>query len=228
LILKQSNIVVQSTLLRIATDHGRSAHEMKRIVIIVIALLCGVVSVSVANSSEPTRRDQADAERLRHLIPKMLQSSDTELVHESLLIIRSDAGSNYPPSDKLLRQVVATLRRLLRSPTNTEASTRRLACEVFWRANWKESIPVLLEALDDPYEESDIFAGPDGHAEVDWYAVWRSADGALRNLTGASPINAPRQRSPIDGQREKVRKAWHDWFKNAERDKSSVSGKPRR
>ena len=66
---------------------------------------------------------------------------------------------------------------------------------------------MLVEALDD--DAMDWVFGPGG---PEWYAGWRSADHALRQITHATPIDEPKQRSPIKGQREKVRDAWRKWY----------------
>jgi len=188
----------------------------------VITLVC-LVSFGADKGLTPGQQAAIDAKRLRLLLPKMLRSSDAKLVHEALLIIRDDCIHNLRPSDELLSEVVDALRRLLHDRKREEAGTRRLACEIFWRARWKKAVPVLLEALDDPYEKTYFMSMGEGHAaHMEWYAVWKSADHALRELTGASPIGAPRQRAPIPGQREKVRKAWLQWYKKNAKPTNSV------
>lgn len=203
---------------------------MKRIIAILLVVFCSHASVVAGDKAQSPGQDQVDGKRLRLLLPKIVKASATTMVHEALLIIRDDAIPNRIPSGGSLSEVVARLRRVLDTRKREEPCTRRLACEIFWRARWKKAAPVLLEALVDPYEETDfVSVGAGGPPDLDWYAVWKSAENAVRNLTGASPIDAPRQREPVSGQREKVRKAWLKWYRqNGEQCKSSVPGERRR
>jgi hypothetical protein len=135
------------------------------------------------------------------------------LSHEKLLAILSGQFKRKQPSPEVISEVIHTLDVLLSDRDDTQAGTRRLACDVLGRSKSREAIPVLLKALEDPYEWVDFRSmGPDRPAHMEWFAVWRDADEGLRQITGANPIPEPRQRSPIPGQRESVREAWLKWW----------------
>jgi hypothetical protein len=89
---------------------------------------------AIAGQTDASSDPKLDAKRLRPLLPKMLKSPDTKLVHEALVIIRDDQFRDRQPSDTLRSQVIATLERLLKDPKDSEAVTRRIACEVLGRA----------------------------------------------------------------------------------------------
>ena len=129
---------------------------MKLTVTIVIIALLGAGFLSAEGTGASPRHAERDSIRLRLLLPKMLRSTDTKLVHEALLIIRADAWHGPRPKSEMLSEVTTALRRLLGDRKRREASTRRLAGEVFLHAPWEEAVPVLLEALSDPFEETDI------------------------------------------------------------------------
>ena len=185
---------------------------MKRLTMFLV--LSAFLAASVAGGQEDSSDHELDAKRLRSLLPKMLQSSDMKLVHEALLIVRSDLFRNRQPSDTLQAAVIATLQRLLKDPRDSEAGTRCVACQVLGRCKSRKALPVLLEALADRYIRWDLSAPePGAAAEMNWHAVWRDADAALRAITGANPIGQPGGRGPASGQHEATRKAWEGWYR---------------
>jgi len=186
---------------------------MKRFTVFLFLTALLVTSV-VAGQKDSSSDHELDSKRLRSLLPKMLQSSDMKLVHEALVIIRSDLFLHRQPSDTLQATVIATLERLLKDRKDSEAGTRCVACQVLGRCKSRKALPVLLQALADPYIDWDFFASDPGTAaEVSWYAVWRDADAALREITEANPISQPGGRGPASGQHEAIRKAWEKWYK---------------
>ena len=142
----------------------------------------------------------------------------TNALHQWLLAIRTDQFRDKHPSPQVISEVIAALKRLLSEKKDSQAITRRLACDVLGRSASKKAVPVLLKALEDPHEKVVLTDVPGvGGAHMEWFAVWRDADNALRQITRASPIGKPGQREPIKGQREKIREAWLEWHKkNAE------------
>lgn len=58
-----------------------------------------------------------------------------------------------------------------------------------------------------------------------WFAVWRDADHALREITGASPIDEPQNGEPVKGEQEKIRNTWLEWYK-AQPEKTRQPGTP--
>jgi hypothetical protein len=137
------------------------------------------------------------------------------LSHDDLLSIRAQLCENNQVSPQAISNVIFTLDELLRDRKDGQAGTRCLACEILARSKSSKAIPILLTALEDPYLKVEFIGmGPERPAELVWCAVWRAADDALREITGADPISQPQQRSPIDGQRESVRKAWVKWWRN--------------
>ncbi|MHC4340071.1 MAG: hypothetical protein ACYSX0_07665 [Planctomycetota bacterium] len=177
---------------------------------ILVTLLC--VAHPAGGEEDDATRLARDSRTLTALLPKLLGSSDVRMVHEAIRIVRADSlhGVRRPP--ETYAQLIAALDRLLREPEDKQATTRRLACSALASHRVKDAVPVLLRALDDPYEKTDLASrGSAGAPEHVWYAVWRSADDALREITGASPIDKPEQLTPIPGQREAVRHAWLEW-----------------
>lgn len=148
------------------------------------------------------------------------------LSHEKLLAVRRDQFKEKQPSPQVISDVISTLDQLLRNKKDSQAGTRSLACGVLRLSKSRRAIPVLLKALEDPYEKVEFsrLKGESG-AHVEWYAVWRDADDALREITGANPISQPGQRFPIKGQRESVLAAWAQWWKqNAVAPEKSTRG----
>lgn len=172
--------------------------EMKRIAVLLIILI-------PAGCSEARKPHGAE--------------SREKLTREALHTIHRDQRRHKQPSASLIADMIFTLDELLRDPKDDEAGTRRLACDILGWSKSRKAIPVLLKALEDPYVKVEFTGmGSQGAAHMEWYAVWRDADEALREITGANPIPQPRQRSPIDGQRESVRKAWAEWWEHDARE----------
>ena len=144
--------------------------------------------------AEPTKQADAaeqekrDAQQLRFFLPKMLESSDINMTHEALLIIRDDQIRGQRPSDELLAKVLSTLQRLLKTPKDSEGPTRRLACEVLGLSKSRKAILVLLDALADPYVQEYMSGEPGGHVSFGYNAVWREADEALRRSREQTPL----------------------------------------
>jgi hypothetical protein len=192
---------------------------------LLILVIVAVSNVLVAGDTAPTVQEKADAQRLRAVLPKMVLSSDTALVHQALLIVRDDLFQNRSATDEVLSNVVTALKRLLKERRDEDGASCRLACQVLGRSKYSKATTVLIEALEDPYLHTDFTPVPGvGGAHMEWSAVWRDADHALREITEASPVDEPRQRDPIDGQREKVRDAWLKWFKTNAEQASSNGG----
>jgi len=187
--------------------------------VLVVALMfagagCASAPRAPAEAAERAAGEAADASPATANLFRKLRSSDAKEVHEALLLVRQGQFQDRQPRPVVLSEVISALDRLLDDPKHGEAGTRRLACEVLGRSKSEEAIPVLLRALRDPFEQTEFLPPPPGvgGAHVEWYAVWRDADDALRQITGADPIREPRQRFPVQGQREAVRKAWLRWW----------------
>jgi hypothetical protein len=121
-------------------------------------------------------------------------------------------GQLQPP--EVLPYAIAALERLLAKPKDEEGGTRRLACELLGEYPDPKAIPVLLKALDDPYLHMTLDHVPGvGGAHVEWSAVWRDADRALRRITKANPVPEARQREPIPGQQKAFCQAWQRWWR---------------
>ena len=180
---------------------------MRKPVMFLLLMFLACANVNAADQAGVSEQEKRDAQRLRALLPKMLESSDISMTHEALVIIR-DGG--LQPSDELLSKVVSTLQRLLKTPS--EGMTRCLACEVLGLSKSRKAIPVLLDALADPYVHVYSSAGPGGHVSFGYRAVWREADGALREITGASG-RPPNHIGPTKEEQEKTRNAWLEWYK---------------
>ncbi len=145
----------------------------------------------------------------RALLPKLLASTERKVVHDALLAARDSFDA-----PEVVPHVISTLDRLLKNPRREEGLTRGLACGVLGKYRDRRAIPVLLKALEDPYLRIFRSRVPGvGGTHVEWVAVWRHADSALRRIAGASPVEEPRQREPIRGQQKSFQKAWKAWWK---------------
>ena len=182
----------------------------KTIMFLLLAFLASA-NVNAAEQAGASAQDKLDAQRLRSLLPKMLESSDISMTHDALVIIRSRLFRNEQLSDELLAKVQATLQRLLKTPKDSEAHTRGLACEVLGLFKSGKAIPVLLDALADRYVDFHFPRAWDGlSVQVETWTVWSKADHALREITLANPVAKPG--GDYSNQNE-VRKAWLEWYK---------------
>ena len=145
-------------------------------------------------------------ERLRPILPKLLASRDTKVIHEALLIARDRVGA-----PEIVPAVIAVLDNLLADPKDAEWVTRGLACEVLGKYRDPRAIPVLLRALQDPYLDYVLPLAPDVPG-MEWFAVWRDADSALRSITGANPTEEPCWNEPVEAESDTLRKAWQAWW----------------
>ncbi|KPJ51945.1 MAG: hypothetical protein AMS16_07095 [Planctomycetes bacterium DG_58] len=160
---------------------------------------------------QPPRADyQSWAKRgkaLRPLLPGLLKLSDMNVVHEALLLAR-----DHFDAPEVVPHIIAVLDGLLKSPKDKEGGTRRLACEVLGAYRDAAAIPVLLRALKDTHVHIDFSPVEPGHAlHMEWHAVWRDADQALRDITGANPIEPARSRNPVPAA--PYQKAWQAWWR---------------
>lgn len=191
---------------------------LKGAVLVVALMLAGAGCASAprapAEAAELPAAEAADASPAFADVCRRLRSPDSKEVHKALLAVRQGQFQDRQPPAQVLSQVISALDRLLADPKYEEGGTRRLACEVLGRSKSKEAIPVLLRALRDPYEKTELLPPPDagGAAHVEWYAVWRDADDALRQVTGAEPVRRPEGRGPRPGLQEAVREAWLRWW----------------
>ncbi len=190
---------------------------MKRLTAVLFLLTLLGTGIQAADIDENELEQlKIDSQRLRSLLPKMLDSTDPDMVGEAVLIIHRDQMRKRQPSEELLSKVNAALQRLLKKPEFTEGLTRRVACQVLGNARSRKDVPVLLQALADPYLYEEWSPAPGGAGtHVEWFAVWRDADRALRRITGANPIPQPRQRDPdyTGKQQKEIRDAWLLWWK---------------
>ena len=142
------------------------------------------------------------------IVPHLLASSDAQVLHEALIMARARYGSA-----EIIPNVIAVLEDLLKKPRDDEAFTRILACEVLGKWPDVRSAPVLLKALEDPFEHHSLAGEPGGGAEHLYRTVWWEADKALRAITRANPIDKPAtHRYPKPGQREAHLAAWRKWW----------------
>jgi hypothetical protein len=183
------------------------------------------VFTAASELSGSETKAQRDSRLVPQLLCQMLQSEDAETVHKALRVISDTLREDNTGYPQTIPETVVTLRRLLDRAKHDEADTRRLACEVLRSYRAKIAVPVLIEALADPYEKTRIEGyDPDRPADAVRYAAWLSADAALRDITVANPVEAPRRHDWNPGQREKVQAAWTKWYQA--NSPKPVEGKP--
>jgi len=140
----------------------------------------------------------------------LLEGEDPRGRHEALIILRDRWGNpGWVPA------VIAALERMLQQPAVgwDQAASRIVACEILGKYPDERAIPVLLKALNDPFERHSLVGGPHGPVGHYYRTIWWEADAALRKITNASPIDAPATHvGPKPGQRKKTLVAWKAWF----------------
>lgn len=189
---------------------------MKTIILSLLLLpILGVAHWASEDEAPELEQLRIDSRRLRSLIPRMLESTDSRMVLEALLILRDDLFRDRKLSDELQSRIIDRLDGLLEKPEDGEGITRRFACQVLGLSRSRKAIPVLLEALDDSFLSEQWTPVEGAGTHVEWFAVWRDADTALRRITGANPVAQPRQRDAdyTGRQQKKVREAWLEWWK---------------
>ncbi len=134
------------------------------------------------------------------LIPHLLVSSNPDLRHEGLLLVRS-----HPGNPELIPPVLELLERMLADPIHQQSLTRRLVYEILAQQRDLRSVPVLIKALGDPGQDHYMWAGPDGHAEQSQRINWTEAHHALQEITWADPIDR-------NGEQKISQTAWRRWW----------------
>jgi hypothetical protein len=175
-------------------------------------MLATSVFAAVSELSGGETKAQRDSRLVSQLLCDMLKSEDAETVDEALHVIYDSFREDNTGYPQTIPEVITTLRRLLERPKDDEADVRQWACGLLGTSRARIAVPVLVEALADPYEQSYIEGvGEDYPAVQNWSAVWTSADQSLREITGANPVDAPGM-DLYKGQREKVQAAWSKWY----------------
>jgi hypothetical protein len=180
--------------------------------LVLSAILAMSVFVATPELSGSETKAQRDSRLVPQLLCEMLKSEDAKTADEALNVIYDTLREDHTGYPQTIPETIVTLRRLLERPKDDEVHARRMACEVLGSYRARIAMPVLVEALADPYEETYIAGGVEDYpAHQNWSAVWTSADSALREVTGANPIDAPGTDLYKD-QREKVQAAWSKWY----------------
>jgi len=168
---------------------------------------------ALRGGEKPARQTwwEGNKEIMPLLVPHLLASSDVDVQHTALLIVRNHCGRR-----DFVPHIIGALDSLINRPKEAmdhAGSTRRLACDLL--AKWPDlrSVPVLLKALGDPYMRHDLVGGPDGHVEHSYSAVWWEADSALRLITWANPIDEPRRGLGEGDDQDRTRAAWEKWWR---------------
>jgi hypothetical protein len=107
-----------------------------------------------------------------------LRNGNPKIVHNAATLLRDQYGSpdTCAPVSELLT-------KLLADPKPETLFTRMVCCEILGKFPRRDSIAVLIKALDDPGEHSEMVLTEMGGEEV-YQAVWEKALRALESIAG--------------------------------------------
>jgi HEAT repeat protein len=147
---------------------------------------------------------------LTKTLQPLLAGEDHSDRHDALILIRDHWGR-----PELATLVISALDKMFQRPAANwdQAASRTVACQILGKYADERAVPVLLKAMEDPFEQHFFdHNGPRGHVGHSYHTIWWEADAALRKITHASPSEAPAtHRSPKPGQREKTLADWKAW-----------------